>query len=147
MWECERGVVGMGREAPGGVVGAEAGQREVGAVGYGLAASEGGQMGVDGVVRAAGVGGAVLGPCLTASLHEGAGLRILAVARGVGVAGLVGLSRVANGWRLAHLLYVGVSITLALTVYVDRWTALGHVVGLAWDCGAVTTGPSCKPPA
>ena len=100
-----------------------------------------------GVLRAAGSGvDPTAAPLLWTILDTGAGLLVNCVGVGVGVAVLLGVLRFYKGWSLKPFIYCGVIILSALTLYMqfsdDR---LQHVLGLAWDCGAVTTGPVTVP--
>jgi len=72
---------------------------------------------------------------------------VCAVGLGVGVASVVGTLRFVRGWSIKPLIYWALSVTLPLTAAV-HWHApesFAGVVGLAWDCGAVTTGPVTVP--
>lgn len=70
---------------------------------------------------------------------------VLAVAGGVGLAVVLGLLRLMFAWRLKVLVTLIVPICLGLTVYAASQPALVHVLALAWDCGAITTGPVTVP--
>ena len=70
---------------------------------------------------------------------------ILAVATGVGLAVSLGMLRLMFGWRLKVLVLIIVPPTLALTVWAAHEPALAPIIGLAWDCGAITTGPVTVP--
>uniref|UniRef100_A0A7S1NQD2 DUF1538 domain-containing protein n=1 Tax=Eutreptiella gymnastica TaxID=73025 RepID=A0A7S1NQD2_9EUGL len=76
---------------------------------------------------------------------HGSGWLTLAVATGVGIAVVVGLLRIHHNHRLASIIYGLVFVTLSLTLYVDLCTDKSEVIGLAWDLGAVTTGPVTVP--
>ena len=67
---------------------------------------------------------------------------MLFVGLGVGFAAVVGILRFTRGWSLKPIIFTTCTITIALTCYIN-WIdeSLRPVVGLAWDCGAVTTGP------
>jgi len=100
-----------------------------------------------GVLRAAGAGvDPTAAPLLWTILNTGAGLLVNCVGVGVGIAVLLGVLRFYKGWSLKPFIYMGVIILSCLTLYMqfsdDR---LQHVLGLAWDCGAVTTGPVTVP--
>ena len=64
------------------------------------------------------------------------------VGLGVGFAAILGILRFTRGWSLKPIIFVTVTLTIGLTCYIN-WIdeRLKSVVGLAWDCGAVTTGP------
>ncbi len=70
---------------------------------------------------------------------------VLAVAGGVGGAVMLGLLRFMFGWRLKVLVLSIVPVCLGLTVYVASQPGLASVIGLAWDCGGITTGPVTVP--
>ncbi len=70
---------------------------------------------------------------------------VLAVAGGVGVAVMLGLLRVMFRWRLKVMVMLIVPVCLGLTLYASGQPGLERVVGLAWDCGAITTGPVTVP--
>ncbi|MBI4740046.1 MAG: DUF1538 family protein [Betaproteobacteria bacterium] len=70
---------------------------------------------------------------------------VFAVAGSVGVAVVLGLSRFMFGWRLKTMVMVVVPVCLGLTLYASGQPGLERVVGLAWDCGAITTGPVTVP--
>ena len=100
-----------------------------------------------GVLRAAGAGvDPTAAPLLWTILNTGAGLLVNCVGVGVGIAVLLGVLRFYKGWSLKPFIYIGVIVLSCITLYMqfsdDR---LKHVLGLAWDCGAVTTGPVTVP--
>jgi len=70
---------------------------------------------------------------------------VLAVASGVGLAVSLGMLRLMFGWRLKVMVMIIVPPTLALTVWASQQPALAPIIGLAWDCGAITTGPVTVP--
>jgi hypothetical protein len=70
---------------------------------------------------------------------------VLAVATGVGLAVSLGMLRLMFGWRLKVMVLIIVPPTLALTVWAAQQPALAPIIGLAWDCGAITTGPVTVP--
>lgn len=70
---------------------------------------------------------------------------VLAVAGGVGLAVALGMLRTMFAWRLKTLVLLIVPPTLALTVWSAQQPDLAAIIGLAWDCGAVTTGPVTVP--
>lgn len=84
-------------------------------------------------------------PFLWGLLNVWAEILVLAVGIGVGLAALVGMLRFIQGWSLKPLIYVSVALCLALTVVAAVIPDLAPVVSLAWDCGAVTTGPVTVP--
>jgi hypothetical protein len=70
---------------------------------------------------------------------------VYTVAGSVGLAVLVSMLRFMRGWNLKYLLLPVVIPCLALTAYMASDPLLAPVVGLAWDCGAITTGPVTVP--
>ncbi len=100
-----------------------------------------------GVLRAAGSGvDPTLAPLLWTILNTGAETLVYSVGVGVGIAVLLGVLRFYKGWSLKPFIYIGVVVLSLLTVYFQFSDArLQHVLGLAWDCGAVTTGPVTVP--
>jgi hypothetical protein len=84
-------------------------------------------------------------PLLSALLREWSGALVLVVGIGVGLAALLGTLRFIYGWSLKPLIYASVAPTLLLTVYCHFDPELRKVIGLAWDCGGVTTGPVTVP--
>jgi hypothetical protein len=70
---------------------------------------------------------------------------VYAVAAAVGLAVLVSMLRFMGGWGLKKLV-VWVSLAcLLLTAWLARDPNMAPVIGLAWDCGAITTGPVTVP--
>lgn len=70
---------------------------------------------------------------------------VLAVATGVGLAVSLGMLRLMFGWRLKVLVLIIVPPTLAFTAWAAQQPDLAPIIGLAWDCGAITTGPVTVP--
>ncbi len=70
---------------------------------------------------------------------------IYAVGAGVGVAVLFGMLRYLHGWSLKPFIYVLLAALLTLTGWAHVDPKLQAICGLAWDCGAVTTGPVTVP--
>jgi len=70
---------------------------------------------------------------------------VLAVATGVGLAVSLGMLRLMFGWQLKTLVLLIVPPTIALTAWAAHQPALTPIIGLAWDCGAITTGPVTVP--
>jgi hypothetical protein len=100
-----------------------------------------------GVLRAAGAGvDPNKAPLLWTILNTGATDLVNGVGIGVGIAVLLGVLRFYKGWSLKPFIYCGVVILSCLTLYFQFTDEkLRHVLGLAWDCGAVTTGPVTVP--
>jgi len=70
---------------------------------------------------------------------------VLVVGFSVGLAAVLGTLRFLYSWSLKPLIYVSLVPLLALTVYASADPEMRKVIGLAWDCGAVTTGPVTVP--
>ncbi len=70
---------------------------------------------------------------------------VYAVAGAVGLAVLVSMLRFMRGWGLKKLVVAVTLACLALTGYLALDSNLAPVIGLAWDCGAITTGPVTVP--
>lgn len=70
---------------------------------------------------------------------------VYAVAGSVGLAVLVSMLRFMRGWNLKWLLLMVATPCLALTAYLAMDPHLSPIIGLAWDCGAITTGPVTVP--
>lgn len=70
---------------------------------------------------------------------------VYAVAGSVGLAVLVSMLRFMGGWNLKWLLLAVAGPCLALTAYMALDPRLSPIIGLAWDCGAITTGPVTVP--
>lgn len=84
-------------------------------------------------------------PYLYAMLNIYTEMLVLMVGVGVGLAALVGTLRFIYDWSIKPLIFASVIPTLALTLYVAFDPQLSTIVGLAWDSGAVTTGPVTVP--
>lgn len=84
-------------------------------------------------------------PLLFVLLNEEADLLVLAVGVGVGLAAVLGTLRFINGWSLKPLVYATLVPVLLGTLYMAQDPELAKVLGLAFDCGAVTTGPVTVP--
>ncbi len=84
-------------------------------------------------------------PLLKIMLGPEVKLLVVAVASGVGAAVILGMLRFMFGWRLKTLVAIIVPICLLLTLYAAAQPGLDKVLGLAWDCGGITTGPVTVP--
>ncbi|HLA79857.1 MAG TPA: DUF1538 domain-containing protein [Vicinamibacteria bacterium] len=84
-------------------------------------------------------------PILYTLLTAKATLLKTAVAIGVGLAAVLGTLRFVYNWSLKPLIYFSVLPALALTLYAHFDPNMRQVIGVAWDCGAVTTGPVTVP--
>ena len=70
---------------------------------------------------------------------------VLMVGAGVGIAAILGTIRFVRGWSLKPMIYCALVPVLILTAYAWVDPNLRVILGLAWDCGAVTTGPVTVP--
>ncbi|HRH79528.1 MAG TPA: DUF1538 domain-containing protein [Thiobacillaceae bacterium] len=70
---------------------------------------------------------------------------VVAVAVSVGLAVLVSMLRFMQGWAMKPVVLIVTLACLALTWYLASDPALAPIIGLAWDCGAITTGPVTVP--
>ena len=84
-------------------------------------------------------------PYLYALLNFWSTQLVLVVGFSVGLAAVIGTLRFLYGWSLKPLIYLSLAPLLALTVYAAVDPEMQKVIGLAWDCGAVTTGPVTVP--
>lgn len=84
-------------------------------------------------------------PYLYALLNQWAEVLVLVVGAGVGLAAVLGTVRFLYGWSLKPLIYLTLAPTLLLTLYMAGDPQLSKTLALAWDCGAVTTGPVTVP--
>ncbi len=99
-----------------------------------------------GALQAVGAGVDVTkAPYLYTLLNDWAGVLVLMVGAGVGIAAVLGALRFLRGWSLKPMIYMALAPTLLITMYMMNDPELAAVLGLAWDCGAVTTGPVTVP--
>lgn len=84
-------------------------------------------------------------PYLFTLLNDRSGTTVFLVGLGVGLAAVLGTVRFLLGWSLKPLIFMSVAPTLVLSVIAFMDPELSKIVGLAWDCGAVTTGPVTVP--
>jgi Protein of unknown function (DUF1538) len=84
-------------------------------------------------------------PYLYVLLNDWSEVLVLVVGACVGMAVVVGTLRFLYGWSLKPLIYASLAPVLILTVLAAFDPELQKIVGLAWDCGAVTTGPVTVP--
>ena len=81
-------------------------------------------------------------PYLKALLTTWALPLVLIVGVGVGIAAVLGTMRFVRGWSLKPMIYMTLIPTVCLSIYISFQPNLRSILGLAWDCGAVTTGPA-----
>lgn len=84
-------------------------------------------------------------PYLYAILNDWQWVTVAVVGGGVGFSAALGAMRLVYGWRLKPLIFISIVPALALTVYAMGDERIRGVIGFAWDCGAVTTGPVTVP--
>ena len=84
-------------------------------------------------------------PILYALLNEWSETLVMVVGAGVGIAAVLGTLRFIYGWSLKPMIYLALLPALGLTTYAIFDDELSKIIGLAWDCGAVTTGPVTVP--
>ncbi len=99
-----------------------------------------------GALKAAGQNVAVeRAPYLFALLNEWSEVLVLVIGFSVGLAAVIGTLRFLYGWSLKPLIYVSLGSVLGLTLYGSVDSEMSKILGLAWDAGAVTTGPVTVP--
>ena len=84
-------------------------------------------------------------PALYSLLNHHGGALVAAVGLSVGCAVMLGILRMVMNWRLKSLIVVILPPCLGLTAYFASQPHLAPVIALAWDCGAITTGPVTVP--
>jgi hypothetical protein len=84
-------------------------------------------------------------PLLFEMLNRSSPILVMMVGVGVGIATVLGVYRFARGWSLKLLLFPTLATSLALTVLAQLNPETRNVIALAWDTGAVTTGPVTVP--
>ncbi len=84
-------------------------------------------------------------PYLYALLNNWSEVLVLVVGISVGLAAVLGTLRFVYGWSLKPIIYMALIPILVLTVFASVDPQLKHIIGLAWDCGAVTSGPVTVP--
>lgn len=99
-----------------------------------------------GALRAAGAGiDATRTPWLHLLLTRYPERLVLAVGGGVGAAVVLGMLRFFFGWRMKTLVIAVLLPCLAASLWAGLDPRLAPILGLAWDCGAITTGPVTVP--
>ncbi len=84
-------------------------------------------------------------PLLYSLLNNFSGQLVASVGVGVGLAVTLGVLRFFYGWPLKYLAMPTVTLLLGISIAFSQVPVLSDVLGLAWDCGAVTTGPVTVP--
>lgn len=84
-------------------------------------------------------------PLLYAMLTRYSELLVLVVGIGVGVAVVLGILRFLLGWSLRILIIPIVLVLAGMSILAHVVQDTSDILGLAWDCGGVTTGPVTVP--
>jgi hypothetical protein len=84
-------------------------------------------------------------PLLYSLLNEFTSQLVTVVGIGVGLAVLLGVLRFYRNWSLKFFILPAVSVLVVLTFLANSIPETQAILGLAWDCGAVTTGPVTVP--
>jgi hypothetical protein len=84
-------------------------------------------------------------PLLFLLLNKYSNYLVYAVGAGVGVAVGLGMLRFYYSSSLKPFIYVFVGALVLGTVWASLDSNMKNIIGLAWDCGAVTTGPVTVP--
>jgi len=84
-------------------------------------------------------------PYLYALLNEWSDTLVLVIGLSVGLAAVVGTLRLLYGWSLKPLIFISLAVVILPSLYMANDPQLAAVLGLAWDAGAVTTGPVTVP--
>lgn len=84
-------------------------------------------------------------PYLYSLLTTYSGALVLVVGLGVGLAAVLGTMRFIYGWSLKPMIYLSLGPTIILSILAHMHPEVSKIVGLAWDCGGVTTGPVTVP--
>jgi hypothetical protein len=84
-------------------------------------------------------------PLLFLLLNRMADYLVYSVGIGVGTAVIFGMLRFLFNWSLKPLIFIMLGIILPFTVWAYFDPNMISLTGLAWDCGAVTTGPVTVP--
>ena len=73
------------------------------------------------------------------------GVLVAMVAGGVGIAVVLGILRFIKLWSLKIFIFPVLILVLLLSVYAHFVYELRSLIGMAWDCGGITTGPVTVP--
>lgn len=84
-------------------------------------------------------------PLLYMLLEPYSKLLILSVGIGVGIAVALGMFRFYYNWSIKPFIYVIIPVLIILSLFAYHDENLSTIIGLAWDCGAVTTGAVTVP--
>jgi len=84
-------------------------------------------------------------PLLFLLLNRYSNFLVYAVGAGVGASVCLGMLRFYFSISLKPFIYISVGVLLLLTFWASLDPNLNNIIGLAWDCGGVTTGPVTVP--
>lgn len=84
-------------------------------------------------------------PLLFLLLNKETNWLVSAVAVGVGLAVMLGVVRFLYKWPIKPFIYASMAVLATLTGAAFFDANFAKLIGLAWDCGAVTTGPVTVP--
>lgn len=84
-------------------------------------------------------------PLLYYLLNEGSDTLYISIATGVGISVLLGMLRFLYGFSLSKVLIPSILLLLGVSIFAYFDENLKYISGLAWDSGAVTTGPVTVP--
>ena len=84
-------------------------------------------------------------PLLFLLLNKYSNYLVYSVGVGVGIAVFFGMLRFLYGWSLKPFIYIVVGVLSAFSFWALFQPNMKFLTGLAWDCGAVTTGPVTVP--
>mgnify|MGYP001364284313 CR=1 FL=1 len=84
-------------------------------------------------------------PLLFMLLEHHSELLVISVGAGVGIAVAMGMCRFYFNWSIKPFIFITIPILLGLSLYASFDPNLNKIIGLAWDCGAVTTGAVTVP--
>jgi len=84
-------------------------------------------------------------PLLFLFLNKNSLFLVYTVGAGVGIAVILGMLRFIYNWSLKPYLYILISLSTVITIAASLHPNMKFLVGLAWDCGGVTTGPVTVP--
>ncbi len=84
-------------------------------------------------------------PLLFILLNKYTTTLIISVGIGVGIAVALGMFRFYYNWSIKPLIFILIPTALLLSLYAAFDDNLTKIIGLAWDCGAVTTGAVTVP--
>jgi hypothetical protein len=84
-------------------------------------------------------------PLLFLMLNKYSGYLVMSVGAGVGIAVMFGMIRFMYNISLKPFIYILISFLIVFTLWSFFNENMRNITGLAWDCGAVTTGPVTVP--